>query len=327
MDPVILLIWLTFTAAAGLLVFHVAHRLMLPRQLMRERLAAVAVEQNSESNAFIQQQYNLPLVGDVLPMFREATQRMAVELEQADWKIQVGQYLAWRMACAAIGTITGLVVFTIVSLGPGWIQAIVMLGLTVGGWMLPRQFLQRKRKRRLELIEKELPAAITTMAKSLRAGMGLFQALGYAANHTKPPLGLELQRTVQELQLGGEVREIFTGLVRRTGSADIDIMATAIIIQRTVGGNLAEILFTVTNTIRERADIKAEVQVLTSKQRMTANMVALLPVLVAAAFIGINPDMGMVLLTTVPGRIALAVGIFFELAGFFIIRRLSIIQV
>jgi tight adherence protein B len=152
------------------------------------------------------------------------------------------------------------------------------------------------------------------------------QALAYAASETPAPLGSELQQTLRDLQLGADPGATFAALSERVGNADLDIAVTAILIQRNVGGNLSEILANVTKTIRERAKIQAEIRVLTSRQRLQANLVAALPVLVAVSFTLLNPDLGRLLFETAAGRIALAIGIGFELAGLWLIRRLSVIE-
>jgi tight adherence protein B len=210
---------------------------------------------------------------------------------------------------------------------PPWLEAVAVVAIVCVGWLLPRYYLSHRRQRRLDEIERQLPDALTAIAKSLRAGSGLLQGLAYAASETPAPLGPELQGALRDLQLGAEAEDVFTNLSQRLGSADLDIALTAIIIQRTVGGNLSEILTNVTSTIRERAKMKGEVRVLTSRQRLTGNLVALLPVLVAVAFISINPETGRLLVETAAGRISMVIGIAFELLGLLLIRRLAVIEV
>lgn len=151
--------------------------------------------------------------------------------------------------------------------------------------------------------------------------------LAYAANETPPPLGPELQSALRDLQLGAEAEDVFGALSERIGRPDLDIAVTAIVIQRTVGGNLAEILTKVTETIRERAKLYGEVRVLTAQQRLTGNLVALIPLLVALGFFAFKPELGKLLIETTAGQIALAIGIAFELVDLWLIRRLAVIEV
>jgi len=328
MDPALLLIGLTVTGAVALLVVLAHQRLRYQRRIVSARLAQGAASPGSSARSLLHRHRRFPLqFFDMLPLSSEARERMGRELDQAGWPIRVGEYLFLRLASAAAAVVGGLVLVIALGVEAAWLEVVVILVLLSGGWLLPRLYLSRRRQRRLEEIEKQLPDALTAMAKSLRAGSGLLQGLAYAANETRAPLGPELQAALRDLQLGAEAEDIFADLSERIGSPDLDIALTAIVIQRTVGGNLSEILANVTNTIRERARMKGEVRVLTSRQRLTGNLVALLPVLVAVAFISINPDTGKLLVETAAGQISLAIGIIFELLGLWLIRRLAMIEV
>jgi Flp pilus assembly protein TadB len=175
-----------------------------------------------------------------------------------------------------------------------WLDDDTVIGeaLTFGGWFAPGLVLSRRRNRRLAAIEKQLPEALTAMAKSLRAGSGILQALEYAAAETPSPLGPELAAVMRDLQLGADAEELFRGLSERVGSPDLDIAVTGIVIQRTVGGNLSEVLNQVTATIRERAELQSEIRALTAQQRLSANFAAALPVFVAVVVTLMRPEIG-----------------------------------
>lgn len=172
-----------------------------------------------------------------------------------------------------------------------------------------------------------MPDALTSIAKSLRAGSGLMQALAYASKEIPAPLGPELASLVRDIQLGVEPEEAFADLSRRVVSKDIDIVVTAIIIQRTAGGNMAEILSNVSHTIRERVKLYGDIKVLVSKQQLMGNIVACVPVGVALLTIFMNPQMGDILIGTTLGRIALGVACVFELIGIVVIRKMAQIEV
>jgi tight adherence protein B len=241
--------------------------------------------------------------------------------------MKVNEYLGLRLACTVAGCVIALFLVKRADLAHGLIDGLIAAGAAFMGWMLPRLALDRARQKRLERIEEQLPDALMSVAKSLRAGSGLLQALAYAANETPAPLGPELQSTIRDLQLGVEAEDAFADLSARVGSPDLDIAVTAIVIQRTVGGNLSEILTNVTNTIRERANLYREVRVMTTRQRTTANLVAVVPVIIAVFMLVVNPTMFELLTQTTPGRIGLAVGIFFEILGIILIRRFAKIEV
>jgi tight adherence protein B len=328
MDPVLLLIGLTVAGAVALLVVLAHQRLRYQRRIVSARLAQGAASPGSSARSLLHRHRRFPLqFFDMLPLSSEARERMGRELDQAGWPIRVGEYLSLRLACAAVAGAAGLALVRGLEVEAAWLEIVVVVAIVYAGWFVPRLYLSRRRQKRLEEIERQLPDALTAMAKSLRAGSGLLHGLAYAANETRAPLGPELQYALRDLQLGAEAEDIFSELSQRVGSPDLEIALTAIVIQRTVGGNLSEILTNVTNTIRERAKMRGEVRVLTSRQRLTGNLVALLPVLVAAAFIGINPDTGKLLVETAAGQISLAIGIIFELLGLWLIRRLAMIEV
>ncbi|HLF04227.1 MAG TPA: type II secretion system F family protein, partial [Dehalococcoidia bacterium] len=240
---------------------------------------------------------------------------------------RVGEYLTLRLASLVLGSVAALVLVRTLQPNAAFLRVLLVASLTIFGWLLPRLLMSRARKKRLERVERQLPDAVMALANSLRGGLGLLQALNVAASETPAPLGPQLQITLRELQLGAEAEETFGRLVQRLGSKDIDIVVTAILIQRAAGGNLSEILMNVANTVRERAEIRMEIMTLTSSQRLMGNLIAALPVLVAVAFVTLNPEVGKLLFETTVGQIALGVGIAFELLGLWVIRRLVKIEV
>ena len=141
----------------------------------------------------------LPFVNR-LPLSREARARMELELEQAGQPLRVNEYLAIRVGGALLLGIAALVVLSVLG-APTWLRLIVPLGAMTPGWMFPRMLVSRARQRRQREFEKQLPDALTAIAKSLRAGTGLLQALAYAGDETPTPLGPELQSALRDLQL------------------------------------------------------------------------------------------------------------------------------
>jgi len=314
--------------AIVLAAVYVDQSVLRPQRMVHARLAIESAGGGAPAGPEMilnEAQTRIPF-SDHLALSAQAKARMALELRRAGLPLKANEYLALRMGIAFAFSMAAAIVARLLR-GPVLIVAVASLGALLLGWWLPAAYVARRRERRKNAIEKQLPEALTAVAKSLRAGSGLLQALKYAAAETPPPLGAELQQALHDLELGGDTQLAFEGLIERTESSDLAIVSTAIMIQRTVGGNLSEILTNVTKTIRERAELRAGINVLTARQRLTGNLVALLPVLVAAAFVAINRDMGSLLFTTAAGRISLAVGIGFELLGLVVIRRLGRIEV
>jgi tight adherence protein B len=327
MDLMLLLIGVCIAGSVALAASYSYERVMVPRRTISARLAPAPTNAGVALRSGLRttSRSRLPFV-DKLPISPEARERMRIELQRAGDPLSVNEYQGLQTALALGLGFVGAVIMSLVDGMP----VLLGLGLTVGlmlvGWRLPRTYVTRAKSRRQDEIADQLPATLTAITKSLRAGTGLLQALAYAANETPGPLGAELGHALRDLQLGADPAVTFIALSERVGNADLDIAVTAILIQRNVGGNLSEILNNVTKTIRERAKIQAEIRLLTSRQRLQANIVAALPVVVALSFILINPELGTLLYETPVGRIALAVGVGFELLGLWLIRRLSVIE-
>lgn len=308
--------------AVALAAYYGLSRWLVRREMLARRVRR-DVSPVSELTVLLRQERARAIL---LPLSAKAREQLQDQLEQAGWRLRPEEFAALRLGVALLGGLVGLLAAG--RLGTWGVQ--LLLGAVPGflaGWVIPGWYLAHSRERRLRTIEKQLPDALTAMAKSLRAGLGILQAVNYVAQETPPPLGTEFQNLLRDLQLGVEAEDAFAALAKRVGSEDLQIAVTAIIIQRTIGGNLAEILMNVTNTIRERARLQAEVRAITARHRWQANGSALIPVGVALAFILINPSLGDLLINTVEGRIALGIGIAFELLGIWLVRRLAVIEV
>ena len=155
------------------------------------------------------------------------------------------------------------------------------IALLVGafiGFFLPRFWLGRRKSGRLNAFNKQLPDTITLLANALRAGSSFLQAIELVVRESRPPISTEFGRVIREVNLGLPFEQALENMVRRVRSDDLELMATAISIQHTVGGNLAEILDSIAFTIRERVRIKGEIQTLTAQQRLSGYVVGFLPI-------------------------------------------------
>src|SRR5581483_328303 len=130
----------------------------------------------------------------------------------------------------------------------------------------------------------------TLFRSSLRSGYSVLQALEAISREAPDPGAMELRRVVQEVQLGIPMEEALAHLLGRMPSDDLDLVITAVNIQREVGGNLAEILEIIGHTIRERIKLKGEIRVLTSQGRITGYLISFLPITLAIFLDLINPD-------------------------------------
>jgi len=330
MDLFVLPIALTLAGSVGLLTFVAYLRLAARTRVVASRnVAGQPAAAPGNNSALLRTRRTMPLA-NLLPLSQVSEERMGREIARAGWRLRVNEYLTIRLASCLGGGAAGFILFIKMEPESGLVKLglfFLIFALSLVGWMIPRVLLSRARKKRLARIDKQLPDALLAMAKSLQVGTGFLQALANAANEVPAPLGTELRRTVRDLQLGADAEEVFLAMAERIGSPDVDILVTAIVIQRTTGGNLSEILLNVCATVRERAELKEEVSTLTATERLTGNMMAALPILVAVAFVVTRPEMGRLLYETTIGRIAVAAAIILEIIGIVIIRKLSDIKI
>jgi len=208
------------------------------------------------------------------------SQNISKDLARADIKLRVGEYiLVW------IGTIL-LVGFIAWYLGQQQIMSFIIGGVV--GFFLPGFYVRREQGKRLRRFDEQLADMLNLMVNGLRAGYSTLQALEAVSKELPPPISDEFRRVVQEMQLGVPMERALDNLFRRINSKDLDLVITAMNVQREVGGNLSEILETISHTIRERVRIKGEIRVLTSQVMMSGKFLASMPVLLAFGMYFLN---------------------------------------
>jgi tight adherence protein B len=262
---------------------------------------------------------------------RDFGANLSRELARADLKLKVSEYLfIWAGAIVGIPVLFFVLSIVMPALG----SPIALLVGALIGFFLPRFWLNRRKNGRLNAFNKLLPDTITLIANALRAGSSFLQAIEMVVRESRPPISTEFARVIREVNLGLPFETALENMVRRVKSDDLELMATAISIQHTVGGNLAEILDSIAFTIRERVRIKGEIRTLTAQQRMSGYVVGFLPIgLVMFLFVAAPnflkpmfekpPD----LLGLPAGVIILAFGGFMMFVGFMLIRRIVDIEV
>ncbi len=253
---------------------------------------------------------------------REWARDVEQELERADVNLRVGEYVTIRLVAAFL-----FLMVPIVMIGASTPGIIVGLIAALVGYILPKLYVARRSKARLEKLNGQLEETLTLVSNSLKAGFGLLQSLEQASQQMEHPIATEFRRLLHDINVGSTTEQALVELSQRVGSYDLDIVITAILIQRTAGGNLAEILDTVSHTMRERSRIKGEIRVMTSQQRMTGYILGGLPLAVAAILFLVARDYMTPLFTTAPGLAMLAGAGLWELMGVFLMRKILAIEV
>lgn len=201
------------------------------------------------------------------------------------------------------------------------------LGAAGAAWYIPLAAVRFKEAHRLKTFERQLPPTIDAMAGALQAGSSLPQAMEMVSREMAPPIAEELGIVVREMTVGVPMQEAFGNMLQRVHSLDLDMLVTAITIQHRVGGNLSQILRTISHTVRERLRIKGEIAILTAQQRLAAIIVSALPLIIILALFFIAPDYIMKLFQPGIARLLLVMGGLGILAGFYALRRIADIDV
>lgn len=264
-----------------------------------------------------------PRTGPVTRLLKgEYLEQVARDLDRADIGFHPNEWVVLRL-----GIVLVLPALVLAVAGVSVLGVLGMLGAALVAWYLPSQYLKMRQRRKVARLEEQLPEALTLMSQSLKAGFGLLQSMSLAAEQMDHPIGTELQRTIQEMNVGSSAEEALLALSERADSYDLDIIVTAIIVQRTAGGNLSEILDKVAETMRERIRIRGEIKTLTAQQSLTGLVIGLLPFGVGGLFFVISPDYITPLFSETLGRMMVVAAIFLEGVGLMVIRRILSIEV
>lgn len=213
---------------------------------------------------------------------RPFAQSWKQQLARADLKLKVSEFAALHVVFAVGGFAVGYI-----ALFSGSIVLSIVAGFI--GFFLPRIYVGRRIQSRLIKFENQLPDTLSLWVNALRSGYSVPQAMEAISRDAPEPTSTEFRRVVQENQLGIDMNDALSHLLNRVESEDLDLVITAVNIQREVGGNLAEILEVIGHTIRERIKIKGEIRVLTSQGRITGYLISGLPIVLALFLYVINP--------------------------------------
>lgn len=246
----------------------------------------------------------------------------ALELQQANIHLRVGEYLLIRLLLAMLFLIIPVLLLRAHPIG---LVVAVVAGAT--GYMGPAMFLKSVRRRRIARIEKQLIEFLPALGSSLRSGFAFQQGIEVAAKEFGPPLANELALLLNDVSLGATMQAALQDLGRRVGSTDLDMVITAVLVQRTTGGNLSEVLDRAAETLRERERIRGDVQTFTAQQRLTGTILSAYPIAIGLLLLAIMPSMWSKLLTESVGQILLAIAVALQLLGFFAVRRILDIDI
>lgn len=251
--------------------------------------------------------------------------RVARELARADLKFKVAEYYA-LVFISTIGL--GLIALAI---NFHWFS--FLIGAIIG-FFAPRFYVKQQQSARIRRFDDQLGDMLNLMVNGLRAGYSTMQAMEAVSRELPSPISDEFHRVVQEMQIGIPMEKALENLLRRIPSEDLDFVITAINVQREVGGNLSEILDTISFTIRERVRIKGEIRVMTANVRASGTILSLIPVGLALALWFLSPEYigtffapNDIIPQPACGIISVAVIIGLIVAGYFVMMKIADIEV
>lgn len=207
--------------------------------------------------------------------------RLERQLEAADSQFTVAEYIMLRIGLTLLFFLVGWVIVR---------HPIGGLTLSLVGWMLPGFYLRRRQSKRAKEFADQLPDMLSMLVGSLRAGYGLLHALSVIEDEMPEPMSTEFGRVIRETALGYSLGEALDHLVERIDNDDLALIVTTIHIQNEVGGNLADVLETISKTIRDRIQLKGEIRAMTAQQRATGSILSGLPFAVGVLLMLINPE-------------------------------------
>jgi tight adherence protein B len=227
--------------------------------------------------------------------------------------------------------------FVLISLGSAFIPPLLVLVVTRNllltvvvvllGVIGPFVFLAVLASRRRAKFDEQLPATLQLLAGALQAGHSLQQAVDTVVHEAGDPIAGEFQRVLTEARLGRPLEEALEAMAKRTGSVDFGWTVMAIRLQRQVGGNLAEVLSTVSQTIRDRYSLKRQIKALSAEGRLSSLILSILPFLLFAALLLLNPQFLRPLYTTGLGIMMMAGSAVLMILGVIWLRKITEIKV
>lgn len=239
--------------------------------------------------------------------------RIELLMQQADWPIRGTEFEAILLLW---GGLVGLITF-LVTLKGAMFFAGALAGILMGLALLGLRIRRRRKK-----FTNQLGDMLTMVANALRAGFSFMQAFELISREMDAPMGREVQLVVNEVNLGNTLESALDNMQRRVASPDFELVVTAVLIQRQVGGDLASILDTISETIAERVRMRREVMALTAQGRASAMVVGLVPIALAGALSIFNPNYLKPLIETDMGHMFIIAAVVLELIGVLIIRRI-----
>jgi tight adherence protein B len=271
-----------------------------------------------EMNLLREQKYSNWALLDQMIARRSWAERDAAELTRAHVPLRVGEFMMIRTVLALALVLVGWILMK---------NLFLALPLAAPGFFLPLLWIKHLQKKRKRKFDDQLVDAIQLLASTLKSGYSFLQGMEAIAREMPAPISEEFDLLVKEIGVGARADEALVRLIDRVRSQDLELVVTAIMIQRTVGGELAGILENISRTVRERQKILRDVQTLTAQQRWSGYIIGALPIFLLVVISMVNPSYSGELFYTLHGHVMLGIATVMELIGFVMIRKIMAIEV
>lgn len=243
---------------------------------------------------------------------------MELRMQQADWPLLGSEF---QVMVLLISVAAGIFAF-LLTLKP--VMALVGAG---GAALFCMLYLKIYISRRQAAFLNQLGDTLVMVSNALRAGFSFMQAMELISKEMQPPIGVEFQKVINEMNLGATLETAMENMGRRMQSSDFDLVVTAVLIQRQVGGNLSQVLDSISNTINERIRMRNEISSLTAQGKLSGLIVGVIPIFIAFFIWSNNPDYFQPMLDSPMGKGLLVGAVVLELLAIIAIRRIIDIDV
>lgn len=241
-----------------------------------------------------------------------------LKMQQADWPILGSEF---QLIALGSGVIWALLLF---ACNPRPLS--IVLGI-VFGILIVILVMRIRIQRRTKAFTEQLGDMLTMVANALRSGFSFMQALEHISKEMDAPMSREIDKVLWELNLGAPMEKALENMCQRVSSPDFELVVTAVLIQRQVGGNLAQVLDNISSTINDRIRMRREIMTLTAQGRLSGMILGLLPIAVGLFLYFVTPGYLSPLLESDIGPIAIGFGLISELIGFIVIKKIVDIDI
>lgn len=313
------------TAAAFLIALYFLQIRENKRNVVVKRMeffsgnASVAKEELIDDSQPLQERL-MGKVRAVASYWRRVHQNSDLDLkmQQADWPLLGSEFqVILVVVSAAVGFFALLLTFDLFMMLSGFV------GTLLAGMVYLKLHIANRQKAFLN----QLGDTLVMVSNALRAGFSFMQAMELISKEMEPPIGVEFQKVINEINLGATVDTAMENMGKRMQSSDFDLVVTAVLIQRQVGGNLSQVLDTISDTINERIRMRREISALTAQGKLSGIIVGVIPIFIAWFVYSQNNHYFDPMMESPMGKGLLVLAVLLELVAVFIIRKIIDIDV